>query len=88
MNKLLLSTLAAFAFIAPAQAGVLLPNLYASEYCSMRDAGLSKGDSIRVATSAALIEGEPVIVERDGKKYDADVVQSSIAVAQLCPQHL
>ena len=88
MNKLLLSTLAAFALVAPAQAGVLLPNLYAAEYCSLRDMGVDSMGARRAATDAALIDGTPIKVMRNGEQVDADVLQAVRAVVRLCPQHI
>ena len=88
MKKLLLATLALTAFALPSQAGVLLPNLYAREYCSMREAGASVDESMRVATQASYIEGEAIQVTIGGKLYDSDVVQSTQAARRLCPQYL
>ena len=87
MNKLLLSTLAAFTLVAPAQAAVLLPNLYAAEYCSLRDMGVDSLGARRAATDAALIEGTPIKVMRNGEQVDADVLQSVRATIQRCPQY-
>lgn len=88
MNKLLLSTLAAFALIAPAQAGVLLPHTYAAEFCSLRDMGVDKEGAMRAATQAAYIDGTPVVVTLNGVEYDADVIQAGRAVSRKCPQHM
>ena len=87
MNKLLLSTLAAFALVAPAQAGVLLPNLYAAEYCSLRDMGVSSMDARRAATDVSYVEGTPVKVMYNGTQVDADVLRAARAAMKRCPQH-
>ena len=88
MNKLLLSALAAFAFIAPAQAGVLLPHTYAYEFCSLRDMGVDRADALAAATRAAYTDGDAVQVTVNGQKIDVDVLQAGRAVSELCPQHM
>ena len=77
-------------FVVPlgATAGVLLPNLYASEYCSLRSYGVSHDEAMRVATHESLIPGDPVVITVNGRKTDLDVVQSWRAVRESCPQHL
>ena len=86
MKKLLLATLALAAFAIPSQAGVLLPNLYAREFCSMRSMGVSENEAMEVATQAAYVEGEPITVTIDGAQYDADVIQSMRAARERCPE--
>jgi len=88
MKKLLLATLALTAIALPSQAGVLLPNLYAREFCSMRSIGVSEEEAMRVATRASYIEGETIKVTIDGVQYDADVVQAMRATRERCPQYL
>jgi translation initiation factor IF-2 len=88
MNKLLLATLAIATFAIPTQAAVLLPNLFAKEYCTMRDLGLSEKDAMKVAAEAAMIDGEATKVTFNGVLVDADVLQSLEAVRNRCPQHM
>jgi hypothetical protein len=88
MKKLLLATLALTAIALPSQAGVLLPNTYAREFCSMRSIGVSEEEAMRVATRASYIEGETIKVTIDGVQYDADVVQAMRATRERCPQYL
>ena len=88
MKKLLLATLALTAFAIPSQAGVLLPNLYAREYCSMRSMGADTQDAMRVATRASYVEGEAIKVTINGVEYDADVIQANRAARERCPQFM
>ena len=88
MKKLLLATLALTAFAIPSQAGVLLPNIFAREFCSMRSLGVGEDEARLVATHSSYVEGEPIKVTIGGKQYDADVVQAMRATRELCPQHL
>jgi hypothetical protein len=91
MNKLLLSALtalSAFALVAPAQAGVLLPQTYADQFCGLRDMGVDIDDAMRAATVGSMIDGTPVVVMLNGQEYDADVIQAGRAVSQRCPQHM
>ena len=82
-------TIAALAVGMPAQAGlVILPNLYAREYCNLRALGVSVEDSRRAAMSESTIDGEPVKVTLNGRQVDLDVIKASQAVADRCPQYL
>ena len=74
----------------PAQAGiVVLPNLFAKEYCSFRESGFGKQDAIKAALSAASIEGEEVRITRpDGSTTSADTVRAARAIADRCPEYL
>ena len=88
MKKLLLATLAITAIAIPAQAGVLLPNLFAREFCSMRSMGVSEDEAMTVATRASIVSGEAVKVTIDGEQYDADVLQALRAANERCPQFM
>ena len=88
MKKLLFATLAIAALAVPAQAGVLLPNLYAREFCSMRSMGVSEDEAMTVATRASYVDGEAIQVTIDGRVYDADVVQAMRAANERCPQFM
>jgi len=91
MNKLLLSTLtalSAFALVAPAQAGVLLPHTYAAEFCSLRDMGVDRDGAIAAAARAAYVDGDAIQVTVNGRKVDVDVLQARRAVSERCPQHM
>ena len=74
-------------FIPEAKSGVLLPNLFASEYCSLRSMGVSEDESIVAATDAAYLDnGETAVkVTINGAQYDVDVVKSMRAIAERCP---
>jgi len=91
MKSLLIATagiLAAFATL-PATAGVLLPNLYAREYCTMRQSGVDNNGSIEWAVQQSYIaSGTAIKVTReDGTITDADVIASAVAAADLCPDY-
>lgn len=77
--------------VAPAaMAGQLMPNLYASEYCSMRELGVSKAEARRAAVSSAYVSSLPDLpdVTIEGSTYSTDVVQAYRAVQSRCPHYL
>ena len=75
--------------LAPiSQAAVILPNLYASEYCSLRSMGVDDDGASRAATRASIVSGDPVKVTFNGKQVDADVVRAIREVRNRCPQYL
>ena len=91
MKSLLIATagiLAAFTTV-PATAGVLLPNVYAREYCTMRQSGVTNDGAVHWAIRQSYIEsGTAIEVTReDGTKVDADVLASGNAAADLCPDY-
>ena len=91
MKSLLIATagiLAAFATV-PATAGVLLPNLYAREYCTMRQSGVNNQGSQEWAVKQSYISSGTAIkvTLEDGTKVDADVVAAGNAAASLCPDY-
>ena len=90
MKKLLLAAAASLAVVAPAQASsmVILPNLYAREFCSLRQAGVSKADAIAVAVKEASVPGRPVKITYNGERVDADSLRAAMAAAELCPSLL
>ena len=73
----------------PVTAGELLPNLYASEYCSLRDLGVSHQEANRAAISTAYLNNnvEPPKVTIGGKQYSVDVVRAVRAQETRCPQY-
>ena len=85
------SVLAALALVGSivgvsATAGVILPNLYASEYCSFRDLGVSEDEATTAAMDAAYISsGTSPKVTINGVQYDADVVRAVQAANSMCP---
>jgi len=90
MKKFLLSSSVLLSFVVPlgASAAVILPNLYAREYCSLREYGVSHDESMEAATSESIVSGDPVVVTVDGRKTDLDVIQAWRAVRERCPQYL
>ena len=92
MKSLLIATagiLAAFATAVPASAGVLLPNLYAREYCTMRQSGVNNQGSQEWAVEQSYISSGTAIkvTLEDGTQTDADVVAAANAAADLCPDY-
>ena len=89
--KFFFVTLGALLAVTPAaMAGQLMPNLYASEFCSLRDMGVSSDEARAAAISTAYVSSLPDLpqVTINGSKYDADVVQAYRAVSNRCPHHL
>ena len=74
-------------FVPEAKAGVILPNLYAREYCSLRSIGVSEDEAMTAATEHAYLDnGETAVkVTIDGVRYDVDVVRAVRAATELCP---
>lgn len=70
-----------------ANAGQLLPNLYAQKFCEYRALGISDDDSRRAAVYHAYVPtGTPIKVEYEGKMYSKDVLDSFLAAVDKCPQ--
>ena len=92
MIKLLSGSLIALTAIAtPASfAGQLLPQLYAREYCSLRELGVSKSEAMNAAVAEAYVSILPdkPKVTIDGTKTSADVVAATRATYERCPQYL
>ena len=88
--KAVLATVAlSVAFVPGSQAGVILPNLYAREYCSFRSMGVSSEEAMTAATDASYVDnGETAVkVTIDGVQYDADVVRAIRTARERCPQY-
>lgn len=86
--KKLLATLAIAAFALPAQAGVLLPSIFAAEFCILRDRGVGLDAAMRAAAEGAYIDGKPKRVMFQGVEIDEDVMLSMLAVQDACPGHM
>ena len=88
MKKLLILASAFTFFALPLQAGVILPSIFAAEFCSLRDRGLSYDDAMEMAMKGALVEGEPKRVMYQGIMVDEDVLKSLEYVRDTCPEHM
>jgi len=89
MIKSILLATAALAMAVPVQAGyVILPHLYAREYCSLRSMGVSSQEATRAAMRESVVSGQSVKVTINGQRVDHDVVKAARAVADRCPQYL
>jgi len=74
-------------FVPEAKSGVILPNLYASEYCTFRSLGVNQDEAMSAAMDAAYISsGTSPQVTIDGVLYDADVVRAVRAANDRCPE--
>ena len=64
---------------------VLLPNLFADEYCKMREAGVDDEGSMRWAVRQSMVEGKTITVTlKDGTTSDADVIAANAAAKERC----
>ena len=88
MNKLLLAVLTLSSLTLPAQAGVLLPSIFAAEFCSLSDRGLRLDDAMSMAAKGSLVDGEPNRVMFQGVEMDEDVLLSYEAIKTTCPEYL
>ena len=88
MNKLLFTILTLASLTIPAQAGILLPSLFAAEFCSLRDRGLGYKQALRMAAKGSYVEGEPTRVMFHGVEVDEDVIKSYEAIKKACPEHV
>ena len=88
MKKLLILASALTFFALPLQAAVILPSLFAAEFCSLRDRGLSYNDAMDMAMKGALVEGTPKRVMFEGVLIDEDVLMSMESINESCPQHM
>ena len=90
MKRLFILAVALFSAAAPVGASglIILPNLYASEFCKLRKAGLSVEDATTVAMRASTIQGESTKVTYNGQEVDSDVLQAALAVSERCPSLL
>ena len=82
---------AALLLAAPASfAGQLMPNLYARDYCSLRQLGVSAREARASAVASSYVASLPDLpkVTIGGNQYDTDVVQAMRAVESKCPQYL
>ncbi len=89
MKSTIIATLGLLAAALPASAGVLLPNLYAQEYCAMRESGVSNSGALEWATSQSYISSGTAITVtmQDGTQMDGDVIAAANAAANLCPEY-
>ena len=88
MKKLLILASALSFFTLPLQASIILPSIFAAEFCSLRDRGLSYDDAMEMAVRGSLVEGEPKRVMFKGVLVDEDVLRSMESINESCPQHM
>ena len=74
-------------FTPGAKAGVILPNLYAREYCSLRSMGVNEDEAMTAAIDVAYLDnGETAVqVTIDGALYDVDVIRALRTASERCP---
>jgi len=72
-----------------ANAGQLLPYLYASKFCELAAAGVDLNDARIIAiTEATVSSGSSVQVNYHGAKVNSDALQAAIAVSKMCPKYM
>jgi hypothetical protein len=72
-----------------ANAGQLLPYLYASKFCELAAAGVDLNDARKTAITEAMIsEGSSAQVNYNGRIINADTLQAAIAVSKMCPEYM
>lgn len=72
---------------SPAQAK-FLPNLAAKTYCDLRALGVSKAEAITASgTDAHIVAADPMVTV-DGQQYPLSVIQTTVAIANRCPEFL
>ena len=72
-----------------ANAGQILPYLYASKFCELVAAGVDLNDARKTAITEAMIsEGSSAQVNYNGRKVNADTLQAAIAVSKMCPEYM
>ena len=62
-------------------------DLFAREYCSMRQMGVNHDEALEVAVAESVIDGEPIKITINGTQYDADVVKANRAAMERCPRY-
>lgn len=71
----------------PVSAGTILPNLFASRYCSLREIGANGNEALAAAVKYATISSNDwIMVNDNGVMRRSDVVESYNAIASLCPR--
>ena len=90
MKTLILATVLFFGAPLASFSGVILPNLYAREFCSLRAMGVSNDEAVTAAISESYLDnGETAPkVTINGTQYDSDVVRAYRTAKEQCPQHL
>ena len=84
-------TIATLLVAVPAvSAGEVLPNLFAREYCDLRELGVNQDEAMAAAVEEAYIDNgkTPGKVTVGGKQYGTDVVRAYRAVERRCPEYL
>jgi hypothetical protein len=78
------------AFATPAQAGTILPNLYAKTYCELRSVGIDAEDARRTAVQQSMISGDDwtMVKRADGSLVRSDIVLAVNATMQRCPEQV
>jgi hypothetical protein len=74
---------------APAHAQTIIPEIYASSYCSLRNIGVTRDDAIDLATKRSIdINGTSTRVNVRGRWTDSDIAEAIGMVSRSCPQYL
>jgi len=88
MKKFFFVVASFVAFATPAQAGTILPNLYAKTYCELRSVGIDAEDARRTAVMESMISGDnwTMVKRADGSLVRSDIVLAVNATMQRCSE--
>ena len=88
MKKLFPIVASFVAFATPAQAGTILPHLYAKTFCDLRTAGIDAEDARRTAVMESMVTGDnwTMVKRADGTMVRSDIVLAVNATMQRCSE--
>jgi hypothetical protein len=88
MKKLFPIVASFVALAVPAQAGTILPNLYAKTFCELRSIGIDDEGARRTAIQQSMISGDDwtMVKRTDGSLVRSDIVLAVNATFQRCPE--
>lgn len=76
--------------ITPARAYTILPHLYASTYCQLRQSGADRQGAMGAATRSAILTtvNDWVWLTVNGQQVRSDFYQAAIQINNRCPGYL
>ena len=82
-------TLLLLSIPTPAPAATVLPALFATRYCSYRQAGFASSEALRAGLMNSTISSDRwTTVIFQGQAMRSDYVDAILAVQERCPQYL
>jgi hypothetical protein len=91
MKKFFFVVASFVAFATPAQAGTILPNLYAKTYCELRSVGIDPEGARRTAVQQSMIMSSDdwtMVKRADGSLVRSDIVLAVNATMQRCAEYI